>query len=571
MAPVQLDEEPGLVPVALAVSRAAAAIYASFVVGRSLYQSHKALGPAHHTRHRQADRAKPSVAFGSLAALALVFAISSTWDSLTLSYRTWASERGIQVPERWLGSHASTTNGTARPRLHLQRWLSDTPVHLDALEIVAEKARRLWWGRQLDLATIAWTTLLAIEGRRRGISHLWAYALLPHLVSLSFAQNMFYVALLQTPAPVAIQETRISRLLHRLIPEKPKNWFPRISLLLVPILGSYLATLWLPYAANTASFPTAVFLSKLLTLAPLILPAVAPLSWGTVHPDPHAPYADIRRLFNVISAASALIHAQTTYTALRYNFPDPYLHRHSIAGLLHFDAEKRSRRERSATAIQKVLGALTDHPAVAAAGKDVLLSALSLGLWAAVRATDIESMLTGLCSAFKSAWGAVSKQAGEGAGAIAKAVESVGVSTSRHHDASDDDPDVPPLSMTLRSRDRPASTKASVSSIEDPATAAVTTSRRRGRPRKVKTDPEPEPETEPTSSPSGPREPAGGPEEEDKTYHPTPAVKADAGLGDVLPEDAFDWEPAALAWGLTAVGGLGLASAAVFGAECVSR
>jgi hypothetical protein len=81
-------------------------------------------------------------------------------------------------------------------------------VYRDALEIVAEKARRLWWGQQLDLATISWTALLAVEGRRRRIPHLWAYALLPHLVNLSFAQNLFYVALLQTPSPIPSQETR---------------------------------------------------------------------------------------------------------------------------------------------------------------------------------------------------------------------------------------------------------------------------------------------------------------------------------------------------------------------------
>jgi hypothetical protein len=80
-------------------------------------------------------------------------------------------------------------------------------VYLDGLEIVAEKTRRLWWGQQLDLATIAWTALLAIEGRRRRIPHLWAYGLLPHLVSLSFAQNLFFVALLQTPVPIPTRET----------------------------------------------------------------------------------------------------------------------------------------------------------------------------------------------------------------------------------------------------------------------------------------------------------------------------------------------------------------------------
>jgi hypothetical protein len=86
-------------PLAVAVLRVATATYASYTVGRSLYRSHKALGPAQDTRQRSAERAKLTTAFGSLAALGLVFAITSGLDYLTLSYKVWASERGIQVPD----------------------------------------------------------------------------------------------------------------------------------------------------------------------------------------------------------------------------------------------------------------------------------------------------------------------------------------------------------------------------------------------------------------------------------------------------------------------------------------
>ena len=95
--------------------------------------------------------------------------------------------------------------GNATPTYLLQ-WLSDTPVHLDAIEILAEKARRFWWGQQFDLGLISWTMLLAIEGRRRNIPLLWSYQLLGQLVSLSFAQNLFFVALLLTPAPLPLHD-----------------------------------------------------------------------------------------------------------------------------------------------------------------------------------------------------------------------------------------------------------------------------------------------------------------------------------------------------------------------------
>lgn len=82
------------------------------------------------------------------------------------------------------------------------RWLSDTPIYQDLFEIITEKARRFWWGQQIDLSLVPWSMLLAIEGRRRGIPNLFAFLCLAHLVSLSFAQNLFFAALLLTPAPL---------------------------------------------------------------------------------------------------------------------------------------------------------------------------------------------------------------------------------------------------------------------------------------------------------------------------------------------------------------------------------
>jgi len=87
-------------------------------------------------------------------------------------------------------------------KVHTARFLADTPFYTDASEIVVEKARRFWWGQQIDEATLAWSLLLAIEGRRRNIPFLWAFFALAHLVNLSFAQNLFYVALLLAPSPL---------------------------------------------------------------------------------------------------------------------------------------------------------------------------------------------------------------------------------------------------------------------------------------------------------------------------------------------------------------------------------
>ncbi|KAK4252366.1 hypothetical protein C7999DRAFT_36876 [Corynascus novoguineensis] len=584
MAPVEVENNPSYIPLLLAVSRIAAAAYASSTVGQSLYQSNKALSPAQDTRNRTVKRNKLTVAFGGLAVVGLVLAVTSSVEYLTLSYRVWASERGIEVANRGLFG-----DGLKEAALYLRHWLSDTPVFFDALEIVAEKTRRLWWGQQVDLATIAWTALLVIEGRRRRIPHLWAYALLPHLVSLSFAQNLLYVALLQTPAPIPSPETRLARVFHFMFPEKPRKWFPRLPLLLIPLALNYLVTLWLPGTAGTPSFPTAVLLSKFLTFAPLVLPAIAPTSWGTVHPDPREAYPDITKLFNFIAAANALLHAKTTLSALLYNLPDSHKHRHSIK--IPFDTERRTKWERTATAAEKVLGSMADHPAVAAAGKDALMCALSLGLWVAVRSVDVGNMLHALYDP-NATWSRrprlpslpVKDRAAGGKRAKAKLTHAGKREQEDAEEKTAPSPPanggVPPLSMTLRRRGGRHSKKTSASSVnsavdgpvENTTTAAANhdhdqAPKRRGRPRKVKS--EHEPESKPKLEPELDRDDDNN--DDDDTYRPTPAVRADVRLGDPVPPDDFDWEPAALAWGLTAVGGLGLASAAVFGAECLAR
>ncbi|KAH6849788.1 hypothetical protein B0I37DRAFT_96914 [Chaetomium sp. MPI-CAGE-AT-0009] len=586
MAPVEVEREPEVMPLALAVLRVAVAIYASYTVGRSLYQSHKALAPAQDTQNRKAERLKLTTAFGSLAALGLVFAVTSGLKYFTLSYKVWASERGVAVPNSLFGNRTLTTDGSSEPTLYLRFWLSETPVFLDALEIITEKARRLWWGQQLELATISWTAFLALEGRRRRIPHLWAYALLPHLVSLSFVQNLFYVALLQAPSPIAPHETRyiqstcprkcaanltrIAQFLHRMLPKKPHNWFPKLSLLLVPLVANYLLILWLPSVVWTPSFPTAVALSKVLTLAPLILPAIAPASWGTVHSDPRDAYPNITKLFNVISASSALLHARTTLSALLYNLPDSSKHRHSVF-MIPIETEKRSKWERTATAIEKVLGSMTDHPAVAAAGKDVLLCTLSLGLWAAVRSTDTTNMLRSLYSIPKPRQLSPSR---ESPSKPPKAEPSPSPDDDGHPTPA------PGLGMTLRRRGR--SNKGSISSTSSSNAPGEDTTaptvhqppKRRGRPRKAKPEPEPELELEPKAEPKldpEHHEPEREVNGDDKIYEPAPAVQAEVGLGDAMPEDDFDWESASLAWGVTVLGGLGLGSAAVLGAECLAR
>lgn len=392
------------------------------------------------------------------------------------------------------------------------RWLSDTPLYQDAFEIVAEKARRFWWGQQVDLALIPWSTLLAFEGTRRRIPHLFAFQSLAHLVSLSYAQNLFFVALLLTPAPLPEgpePPSRWTRAVHAVFPPKPPGWALGPGFYLLSVLASYSTAFLVPYVAETSSLGRIVATSRALTFAPLLLQTIAPTSWGAVHTHHHDASAAFTDLFRFMSLISAVLHSTATFTGLKYNIPHAHYHRHSK--LLPWDIEERSKWERTTTAVGKLLGATSDHPVVAAVGYDVLLSGLSTGLWAAVRSLRAGDILSSVVPLY-------------------------GGSTTE--EAVPEDPEL------RRSTKRPKSSVSTETDREPP------TPRRRGRPRKVKQDPVEEPG--------------------DETYEPTPGEEGSA-EGDALPMEQMDWDAAGLAWGLMSVGGLGLGSAGVFGGECLAR
>lgn len=82
------------------LSHVTAAVYLTYTVGRGLYQSYQALLPAQDTRQRIHRRRILAPIFGGLALLALATDVYYKLGYLALSYKVWADERGIAVPER---------------------------------------------------------------------------------------------------------------------------------------------------------------------------------------------------------------------------------------------------------------------------------------------------------------------------------------------------------------------------------------------------------------------------------------------------------------------------------------
>ncbi|KAG0652051.1 hypothetical protein D0Z07_1420 [Hyphodiscus hymeniophilus] len=531
MAPVEIQSTPSRLPAGVAFSHFFLTGWLSFVAVRTIYRSYLALPPSSATRHRQPLRRGHVQLFSILAFTSLVTAFYFGMRFASLSYRVWAAERGVELPENFFGDKGALRPGEHPGRLHITRWLNDTPFYRDCLEIVAEKARHFWWGQQINLGLVSWGLFAAIEGQRRKIPNLWIFMALAQLVNLSFAQNLFFVAILLTPVPlpenvngltksyVPATASRLSRFSERFILKKPEGWFPKPAINLLILALTYLSVFLIPFASNTPSFMTVTTLSRILPFLPILLPYIIPESFGSVHDHPHETYGTYTSIFRTIAATSVLLHFKSTALALFHNTPESHYYRHS---LLHpFKEEHRSALSRGYTALSRLLGAVNEHPAVSAVGWDVMLSGLSLGIWAAVRGLEPKKMLSSTT-------------------VFMERVEPVieGIQDKIKVEAEKTAQIIEP--QPSRRRGRPKKSETSTPELADDAAMAHSPRR---RVRSSKTD------------------------EADDAYRPAESEQLEE--GDENAEE--DSEVGALAWGLITAGGLGYGSASVYGAEVMAR
>ena len=89
-------------PVIVVASHILTVAYLTYTTGVGLYRSYKNLPPSQDVRGRLDRRKKLVPVFAGLALLGLLTASYSSLTYATLSYRVWADERGIRVPDRYV-------------------------------------------------------------------------------------------------------------------------------------------------------------------------------------------------------------------------------------------------------------------------------------------------------------------------------------------------------------------------------------------------------------------------------------------------------------------------------------
>lgn len=288
--------------------------------------------------------------------------------------------------------------------------------------------------------------------------------------------------------------------------------------MLPTVLLSYGSILALPHLAGSSLFDRALGLSRALTFAPLLIHGFARPGMGGWLSRGKKVDPAYSILFRFLSLMALLCYVYSTVTGLKYNMPDAHFHRHSR--IAPWSGAERSRWERTTTALGKLLGAAGDHPVVAAAAFDVMLSSLSMSLWAALRPLTPANILR------------------------------VAIHVDKDQKIDESSPNLRGGAHTRKDTLRSKGKQVVIETSTD-----TPSPRRRGRPRKVKELPTEDDAVE---------------EPGDDAYEPTSEEVASAPKGDPL-APGVDPEAAAVAWGLIAIGGLPLGSTGVLGGELFAR
>lgn len=310
-----------------------AALGSTALVLRVIY---KLPGPS-----RSTQRNSEQSMFIIFSALALVSFATLSYHMLNVlvsSYVQWAGVQHVILPLQFYG--AKGILGPQRTHLLLWEWSTTSTLFQDFAEaIVATSARFTWSYAALNM-TFWNMAYMGVVGRAAQIPNLWAFFCLAEILPISFAQSLFYLALLrQSPSQFRVMEIS-------------QHWMWGI---LAVSYDSCLRNAALHQGAAQAGLIRIILFGRTLLLNPLILPIVETTTDTKTAP---APATETSRRFVCASL--------------------PWL---GVAGVVLWPTTWPIFTASKDWTVTQILDSLNSHPAVSALGYDALLSIFSLLLW----------------------------------------------------------------------------------------------------------------------------------------------------------------------------------------------
>ncbi|KAF2168187.1 hypothetical protein M409DRAFT_21631 [Zasmidium cellare ATCC 36951] len=398
-------------------------------------------------------------------------------------------------------------------------------------KLLAENSRSLWWTRQWFMRWMAWSIYVRIQCTDRNIDRWIAFEFtwLGYTTSLAGAQCLFFALLLSHPrrAKKSIAYLKSIPVVLSTLPEG-------ILVIIVP-----LALVWDEKSRKRWPPGTYVVFTAVQTLLTAI-PLVVVVSKAVI--AKRSARLKMKQFWYALSVFSMILHATSTYFAFAEVNEDSWLGRfNGWPRQLNWFVPWRNESD-AGVQEDKYVGAsvfeiLGEHPWINALGWDVLLSAAVLCSWSAFSSTEARDMIR--CSVFPELEGGEDLEV-EARSHKARSTRSTirqSSRTSKHAKIRQD------AQETGRSASRGRYSRA------DHAAGASGQGQWQDGFSKLR------PWTSLLSTNEAIRRPDAGRAEEDQSLWPQQQ------------EQAGEAEAAGLAWCLWVLGGLGMATAAVLGAN----
>ncbi|SCV67827.1 BQ2448_5438 [Microbotryum intermedium] len=211
--------------------------------------------PSPALRRGDGGRSRGTSSNGSSSTCYLVLAILSlafTWAYMFKYFQRSFEDAGTS-PNCLPCAEEAARAGSKASHYTIKEWLASTSLFVEAWHQVCATPRAWWWSQVLCAWTVGpLTAFWYFEGQRHQIRRVWAFMLLGQVVAISFAQNLFFLALSLSP-----------------LPPSPRSFTPS-PLLIWSTLLSFLTIALVPSTIHKPTFLPNLLLMHVLLILPLI-------------------------------------------------------------------------------------------------------------------------------------------------------------------------------------------------------------------------------------------------------------------------------------------------------------
>ncbi|KAF2169023.1 hypothetical protein M409DRAFT_21034 [Zasmidium cellare ATCC 36951] len=219
----------------------------------------------------------------------------------------------------------------------LWQWSVTSTLFRNFGEAIVQDEARFLWTQSALMATMSVSFFMSTQGLRQRVPRLWAFFALSQILPISFAQNLFYIALLRSP------NVKGSSVV-----------LPRTSTLV--ILNAYCACLFVaPYTARGPSLMPTILAARLLLFVPSFLSQPLDLKEGRSSSQERAFFT--QRQAQLAVAVYAVLMTVKQLASIAFQ----------------------------GFALSQILMALVSHPAVTSLGFDFLVTAISFSTWSFIQ------------------------------------------------------------------------------------------------------------------------------------------------------------------------------------------